>query len=412
MKKVIITMFLIILLISCYPLYGEENSFKEFMNRSRLLDDPFGYRTKLEEHGFTFDFFYTSDFFFKTHGGLNDHDGNEYRGDLSLYLQFDTEKAGLWNDGLFLLYLQEEHGHGLTEEHVGDYQLLDNIDGEDFRQVSEFWYEHSFLDDMFVLKFGKQDANFDFAHSNYSYEFINSSAAYPPTIPLASSPDQDWGVVLKFKKKEFISLKLGVYQARIDGGRSIRHTAENLYGPMVVFEPELSTKIAELPGFFRVGLWWSGDKFENLKADLEDEEIEEDEMLVDENYGWYMTLDQLLWKENAEDEEDCEGVGLFMQYGWGKEDRSELKAYYGGGFQWTGLIPKRNDDILGLGAFHADFGDEAEFEEDNETAFEFFYQCQFTGWMSVKHDFQYISNPGGTSNKDAFVVGVRLQISL
>ncbi len=44
-------------------------------------------------------------------------------------------------------------------------------------------------------------------------------------------------------------------------------------------------------------------------------------------------------------------------------------------------------------------------KEHSETAVEFFYKAQLTGWLAVQPDLQYITNPGGDINKNALVLG-------
>ena len=369
---------------------------QDFVTRDHLLRDWWGARSAWEEHGLTSDLVYTAEFFANTDGGMET--GEEYRGDFSVTLELDTSAAGWWENGTFFVHLQEQHGKGVTDDYVGDFQVLSNIDADDYAQISEIWYRHILFDDLLWIKLGKMEANEDFAFVDFGGEFINSSAGFSPTIPLVTYPDQDWGAVLGVEPVDWFSMNMGAYQGRPDGGRSIGDTLDNLYGPLVLVEPAFHYSLVDQPGHFRVGGWWNGDEFE--KFDGSD---------ANENYGWYLTWDQEIWKENPDDE--CEqGIGLFGQYGWGDEDRNEAEHYIGGGIQWTGALPSRDDDVVGLGVFHVEFSDEAGFDEDGETAFELFYGARVAGWLCIKPDLQYIANPGGTDNDDAFAVGVRCEI--
>lgn len=129
-----------------------------------------------------------------------------------------------------------------------------------------------------------------------------------------------------------------------------------------------------------------------------------------ETTGWYLCIDQEVWAENPDDEEDSQGLTTFFQYGWASEDVSEVNHYIGGGVQWIGAIPTRDDDIVGLGVFNVEFSDQAGFAEDNETIVELFYKVQVFNWFSLKPDIQYIANPGGTTNSDALAVGLRIEV--
>ena len=88
-----------------------------------------------------------------------------------------------------------------------------------------------------------------------------------------------------------------------------------------------------------------------------------------------------------------------------------MAHYVGGGMQWLGPLPTRDDDIFGVGAFHAEFSDEAGLPNDGETALEIFYRAQVAGWLSLKPDFQYIFNPGGSNAEEAIVVGLRAEVA-
>jgi porin len=374
-----------------------------FFNQDYLLGDLGGGRTWLEEHGFSLELVYTAEFFWNTRGGMNTHKAREYRGDVSLFGELDTGEAGWWHNGAFFLHVQEGHGHGITSRHVGDFQVLSNIDADDFQQISQFWYRHSFLDNRLWVKLGKMEANDDFAFVEFGGEFINSSGGYGPTIPLVTFPDQDWGMVVGSEPVEWFSANVGVYQGRPDGGRSIGATLDNLYGPMVMAEPAFHYQLAGLPGHFRVGGWLNGDHFDEF------DRSDPDPGTFGDSYGWYLTWDQLLWPENPGREDDAQGIAMFAQYGWAPEDRSEAQHYISGGIQWVGALPCRDDDILGIGVFHVELSDEAGFDEQGETATELFYKVQLCKWMSVKPDLQYITNPGGSSNRDAVAVGMRFE---
>ncbi len=380
-------------------------SFPPKIHGKHLTGDLGGRRTCLEENGLSFDLVYTAEGFWNTRGGIRTRDAGAYRGDVSLFLMLDTEVAGLWKNGAFFLHLQHQHGNGISEDYVGDFQVLSNMDADDFQQVSEIWYRHAFLEDRLRMKLGKQDANEDFAGVDYGAEFINSSAGFSPTIPLVTYPDPGWGLVVGLEPVRWFSVNTGVYEGRPDGGRSVGDTLDNLFGPMVMLEPALHYTMAGRAGHFRAGGWWNGDRFDRLDNDNPAPGT------VGESYGFYLSWDQTLWRLELEEKEDDRGIGIFGQYGWAPEDRSEAEHYLGGGLQWTGPIPTREQDVVGVGVFHVKFSDEADFDKQAETAVELFYKAQLCGFLSVKPDVQYIVDPGGSSNPDALAVGARLEIS-
>lgn len=365
-----------------------------------------GGRTWLEERGLTFSLIYYGEVFWNTRGGIRTTDEAVYAGLLDVSAEFSTEDAGLWEGGILFFRFQQKHGHGITEEYVRDFQVLSNMDALNFTQVSELWFGQSFLDDRIWITVGKQEANDCFAGVEYGAEFINSSAGFSPTIPLASYPDQDLGAVLGTAPIPWFSVNLGVYNGDPDGRRSLKGAFADLSGPMVITEPALHYGLGGRRGHFRVGGWFNG-----TDADSPDEDDPRPETFG-EAYGWYLTWDQELWREHPEDVEDGQGIGIFGQYGWAPPDRSLAEHYVGGGIQWSGPIPRRDGDIAGVGVFHVRFSDEANLEKGTETVIEAFYHAQLFGFLFLKPDLQYVINPGGSSNPDALAVGVRFGIRL
>ncbi|QDU56511.1 hypothetical protein [Aeoliella mucimassa] len=85
------------------------------------------------------EFAYTGEFFNNARGGLSTKSATRYRGNLDLILDFDLEQIAGLSGGTFFLYGQQGHGSGITEDFVGDFQTISNIDAGDFSQVSEYW---------------------------------------------------------------------------------------------------------------------------------------------------------------------------------------------------------------------------------------------------------------------------------
>lgn len=377
----------------------------EFFTCDHFSNNLWGMHDLLKErYGLTFETVYLQDFFWNTRGGITTHDSGEYPRLIGFYFELDTEKAGLWRSGTLFASFEIARGHSQTERTVGDYQWLSNIDGENINQISELWYRHSFFDDRLWVKLGKMEANYDFSYIEYGLEFINSSASYGLTIPMVTYPDQDWGIVVGTRPAQWFSMNLGAYQGDINGSRSVGHTLKNLRGPMLMVEPTFHYTIAGHPGSLKIGAWWNGRMFEAYH------EHRSRHRFHGKSAGWYVTWEQLLWRENPESKGCEQGIGFFAQYGWAPKDRSEVEDFLGGGIQWTGALPGRDDDVLGLGAFTVYFSDKAGFEKSYETAVEFFYKAQVFGWMALKPDIQYIKNPGGTNNRSAVALGGRLEI--
>lgn len=378
---------------------------EEFLTCDHFSDNLWGLHSTLKEKlGLSFEIRYLQDMFWNTRGGINTHNSGEYPRLFGLYLELDTAKAGLWENGTFFLGLEHISGHNPSESQTGDWQWFDWLSTDRRRnQVSEFWYKHTFLDEKLWVKFGKMEANYDFNFIEYSLEFLNSSAALNPTIPIPSYPNQDWGTVIGVKPADWFTCNFGIYQGKNNGTRSVGNTLDDLRGPMLIVEPSFKYSLDGLPGMVNVGAWWNGRRFDAYHNYPSNHEY------YGKAYGFYGFWQQLLWKENPDAEACTQGIGLFAEYGWAPKDRYEIEEYAGGGLRWVGAIPTRDDDITGLGVFNIYFSDQAGFTDHTETAIEFFYKAQLTGWMALQPDVQYITNPGGDGKRNAVAVGGRLE---
>ena len=235
---------------------------KEFGATEHFSNNLWSLHDRLEEKlGLSFEIVYLQDMFWNTRGGITTSDSGEYPRLIGLYLELDTGKAGLWENGTFFLGFEHYSGNSPSGRTVGDWQMLDNIDADRFNQVSEFWYKQGFFDNKLWLKLGKMEANADFSYSETGLEFINSSAGLIPTIPIPSYPDQDWGAVLGIEPAGWFRCTFGIFQGDIDGSRAIGTTLGHLRGPMLIVEPSFRYDLGGLAGSLTVGAWWNGRSF-------------------------------------------------------------------------------------------------------------------------------------------------------
>lgn len=378
-------------------------------------DNWLGFRDSLAESGLTFEITYMADFFSLMRGGVDTEKSFQYYGLFDLGVTLDTGQLGWWENGTFFVNFVANHGTELSERYIGDLQVANNADAPDALRLYEFWYEHTLFDERVRLKFGKMDVNSDFAAGVYRDEFIHSSPGFSPTIPMVSYPDTTLGVVLFVEPSDWLYLGAGVYDALGTSNRTGFDTAFDPPGDSFTivelgFRPMLNLFGQEdLPGQYSVGGFYHGGEWPIFFNDLDGRLPARSET---GNSGIYVTFDQLILRE-SHDTEDEQGLGLFFQFGWSPSDRNEIHKHYGGGFQYYGPLPTRDEDVFGLGLQHITVSNELQSLEDrfSETAVELFYRVQMTDWLSIKPDLQYIAKPGG-DGRDAWVAGVRVEFSL
>ena len=166
-----------------------------------------------------------------------------------------------------------------------------------------------------------------------------------------------------------------------------------------------------LPGFVKAGAWFQSGQYADALADS----------TSSGNSGFYLLLDQMLFRENAQnDPTSDEGLGFFGRTGFTPPDRNVVDFFFDLGLTYRGLIPGRKEDSLGLAygfaavspderhAISASGGDGAV----SEMVLEATYQCVLTPWCVLQPDAQLIVNPGANNSiPNAFVIGARLAIS-
>ena len=376
------------------------------------IDDWGGVRPWLGERGITLDLQYSADFLHNTYGGLDTTDAQVFRGLFNLSLTLDTEAMDLWDGGTFFINFQQIHGRDISEEYVGDIQALNNNDAPDRTQVAEYWYEQSFFDGKLRTKLGKMDANADFAYVDYGLEFINSSAGLVPNIPMPTYPDGALGAAVFIEPTDWFYAGAGVYDGQGVGSRWGFETAfHETDTSFTIFElgvrPVFEIAGRRLPGTYRAGGWYHSGSYEIIEQPRE----RQAPGAHLGNAGLYLGFDQLLFPENPDVEDDEQGLGAFFQFGYAPSAYNEITQYYGGGLQYTGLIPARDADVIGLGLFHASLSGRLQSLEQrfSETAVELFYGFPLTPFFSLKPDLQYIVNPAG-DGRDALVAGVRMEV--
>lgn len=358
-----------------------------------------GARTRLADHGITVDGLYLGQVFTNLNGGYRE--GTEYNGLFDLTLDFNTEKLGLWPGGMMRALLENTHGNSPSAERVGDRQLVSWIDVPDYTHLSELFYEQKLLRDAVRIRIGKQDVNKDFYSYAATVDFCNSSFTLMPNIPQPTFPNPGLGVAAHVDPAEWFTIGAGMYDGAPNGATSGWHTTfDGKDGHFFIGEmglkPTLKAGDRGLPGDFRVGGWYHSGTFDVMGKDGD---------TVGGNYGFYTTLNQMVFKEKA-DKDDSQGLSLFLQVSWAEPSRAELDLYTGCGLSYKGLIPGRDSDSFGLGLASVRYSGNVEgVGGRSEATVETFYKIQITRWCFVEPDFQFVFHPSATY-PDAAVIGL------
>lgn len=394
-------------------------SLGEFLlTTERLTGDWAGGRKWLEENGLTFALSLTSIYQHNAHGGLKTHNGHRVSGSYDLELTFDMGAASDALKGGTLYAIASGSWDTGVSPFVGDY-LVVNYDAADDRPVDvwELWYEQNF-GDVLRVRLGKLCIGIDFDTNAYANDetsqFLNFGLINTRTIPL---PQAGQGIQFIATPVDWLYFGAIVMDAEADfretGFRTFYHGPANLFS-MYEFglTPTWDTPLGQLPGNYRFGLWYDPQPKEMFFNDLDGRRTTIP--LKRDDVGFYASLDQLVFREQPDVEGDEQGFGVFARYGYAHDDVNFLEHFWSIGAQYRGLIPNRDNDVLGVGAAQGILSERLRLtgvNPDRETAIEVYYNAEIFPWLTLTPDFQWVLNPGGLGGRDAFVAGVRLQMS-
>jgi porin len=359
------------------------------------------YRRELEEGGITLLLDYTGEVFSGCR--LNPSGTPRYRGLVNLSLRFATEKLGLWPKGELFINGQNGHGQGIDVNPAGVALPISNIDAQDFTQISEYGLQQNLLDGRVRIVLGKKDVNTIFCVSNFGSFLVNPSYALIPTVPMPTFPAPALGGAVLTEPADWLSLGMGVY----DGAPKIESLGfdtafDGKGGYFYVFEPAWKPAFGSRgqdPGNYRLGLWYHS-------GDVSETGFNTEPKIFSSNHGYYLLIDQTIYKEQ-EGVGDGRTLGLFFQLGWAPSDRNEVYRYVGGGLSCTGVVPKRDQDTLGIGVSQMRLiGSQGPGQRVGLTNVEVYYLAQLTPWLRLQPDVQYFDDPQ-ERRRDGLAFGLR-----
>lgn len=349
------------------------------------------------ERSISFEATYYGEVFTNARGGISTKDATRYQGLLDLLLTIDFERLRSPVPGKFVLLAQNTHGRGLTEDFVGDTQVLSNIDSfNNIMQVGEYWWESGWLDGQVVIRLGKQDFNTEFQCIDAAEYFIQSTFGLSPSTAFPTYPDQSMAAVAIAKLGDSLRLKAGVWSAFAKGGTWGFSGSDSM---LLAGELERTYSLAggTLPGIVAIGaLYESAGMIDGQQ--------------VSPVHEYYVQFEQFLYRECPCQEACKQGLAVFGgYYPRFPGEQPTVKAIGDSsviGVTYTGLLPGRDDDVLGIGIARSELFQGG---THRETVTEFFYRALLTPRVSLQPDVQYIASPSGIY-PDALAVGVRFEL--
>lgn len=255
----------------------------------------------------------------------------------------DTSKKLGWEGGLAQVEFLHRRGSEATTlaGDVLDFNGFD-VNPEERAELYQLFFLQKLFDDKFELAFGKICANNYFAAPNNANMFLgNAFGTLPGMVQyMIQYPDAATGIQGFLKPNDNLYAGVGFYDGRYGGEGT--YTGQN--GPQFngyyfyIGEAGISYTLDHLDGTIAAGGWGQSGQLTRFDGSIQNGTA-----------GFYLMLDQMLWKESPCDKDDDQGIAGFFTWSTGDGRVNQFTQGMTVGFQWTGMIPKRDNDIWGFG---------------------------------------------------------------
>jgi porin len=384
-----------------------------------LTGDWNGARSAWQENGVSVDLGLKVDWLRNRRGGSAQ--GEQTHGLLDINLGADLEKLWGWQGATALLNVIGAHGGKLNGRYVASNMGVDNIEvGTSSTHIFQAWVEQRFADDRAALLVGIYPVDTEFSVMESAGLFLHPAFGASADFAASSTPSiysvSTFGARARLTSADESLYAMGaVLDGRAGHPTKLKGTQVHFQsgdGQFVIAEagwmPEAAKPEADRAAFgkFALGAWTytstSGNQDTNGTA-------------VDKRQsGAYLLGEKTLWRESAE---DAQGLGGFVRVSRADGRSSAVRSAVNLGLTYQGIVPGRDNDVVGLGLSRARFSEpffQGTVALANETAVELTYRLQVNDALAVQPLLQRIRRPfdGGTIWPDATVAGVRLELAL
>jgi porin len=337
------------------------------------------------------------------------------------------------------------HGTSITGENLLSIISASNIEALPSTRLDEFWFEQKLLNDKVSVRLGALAVDTEFLIAESAGAFIANTFGWTtissdnlpyggPIYPFASP-----GVRVAIEPNDRFKLMIDINDDNPAGscpeGLDPGQCNENGFEfrlddpPLLLVEADYSyNKDGPLPGTIKLGGWYDFGKFDDQRLDVNgglQGVTGLDPLQHDGTYALYGVIDQFVYRLPGEG--DARGIAVFARVIGSPSDRNQIDAYFDTGVVFVGMIPRRPDDVFGVGFAYTGISDDASaFDRDSglsvirnrETLLEVSYTAEIVPGWTLQPDFQYIWNTGGNvpddsgnrAVKDAVVIGARTTI--
>ena len=443
-RKFRLSAFLVTLLLSrLNPVHGDPVLLPDPFNlfsQAPLLGDCHGCRPCQTNCGVDLTVQSVSDVLGNTTGGMSR--GTTYSGLLNMGLAADLNKAVGWEGGSFKSTWLWLYGSDLSANHVGNALTVSSIAGVPAFRCYELWLQQNLLNDAVSLRTGMLGLDTEFMTTDAGVLFLNTTFGMASLQPLnfpnagPTYPAGTPGLRLALQPLPWLNFRSAFVQVNPFPQSGAAHGFDWNFGSnggllslnevAATWNKEPDSK--RLGGTAKAGFWIQN----GATAPTPSEYAFASPSLPGYLTGFYGSLEQQLTcienpaacppggKEPKPPETSTpgfvKGLSGFARTGFSPQTYAVCSLYADAGLVYTGLIPARDKDKLGVAFAYAQLGRGLTGQAGAqgvpgagfEAVAELTYSIHMAPAVALQPDLQYVLHPGGTREYgNALVVGFR-----
>ncbi|WP_201759057.1 carbohydrate porin [Acidisarcina polymorpha] len=298
---------------------------------------------------------------------------------------------------------------------VAGYNSLPGLSPLARSELYELWWRQRLFRDKLTLRVGKTVPTNDFNNVTRPLQLHDLTLSIPAVSGLIYTPvfvnptllgvmpgyyNSAYGITASLAPTKNVYMSYGLYDGTGARGDQTGLRAVPAFNGYFfnVGEIGYAWQLASLkmPGTFAVGAWGQTGK---LSGGGKTE---------DGAQGFYAFASQRLWLTKPGI--DNSGVTSFFQFGMNESKTLIVDKYIGGGVTGFGLVPKRPNDSLGIGAGVSRLNKNDGFR-NSEAIIQGYYQIHLVGGIYFQPTLTYVPDPGKTPSLSA-ATAVTMRVTL
>jgi porin len=408
---------------------GLRNNVNDMWKADYLTGNWGGFRDDLKNAGISLTPTYIGEVLGNPSGGARQGIISDGLFNMGLDLDLDKMTHGALDDMTVHANAFYIYGKSLSASYVGDFSGASNIAAYNTLCLQELWLQKSFWEKRLSIKVGNMAVDNEFFQSSSAALFINgtfgaftfiaNNVPNAPVYPIASP-----GVRIQLLPTSKFYVMAGVYgmdnksNPSVNNQNGTRFASASDSGMLVMSEMgyllNQSPNDHGLQGAYRVGSFVHTANYNTFDSQAQSANGTGPLESAGANYGVYGVMDQQIYQQGAE------GISLFVRSGGAPSNTNFVDYYVEGGFNFTGFIPGRDNDVAGIAVARSHVSDQYSDSQvllgnppsTAETVIEATYKVQVAPWWTIQPDMQYIVTPSGVEgSQNAFVLGVRTSVA-